>query len=114
MARRKKSQTRKVYAVDWLDATGATEWTTEAEAVLSAPALVTTIGVILVQDKQRVVIAGTLGHGGDGSVGDVTTVPAPWVQSIKPLGKVVISEESPEVSETPLDTGRPGKTRRPN
>ena len=92
MARRKQHRALKVVAVDWLDATGATEWTTEAEAKLSTPALVTTVGVILVKDDQRIVIASTLGHGADRAVGDVTTIPATWVKSIEPLGEVLIAE----------------------
>jgi hypothetical protein len=96
MARRKKqARVRKVVAVDWEDATGATEWTTEEEAKLSIPAVVTTIGVILVKDDQRVVIAGTLGHGSDRAVGDVTTIPAQWIRSITPLGEVLIAEAEP-------------------
>ncbi len=96
MARRKKlTRALKVVAVDWLDATGATEWTTEAEAKLSAPALVTTIGVILIKDSQRTVIASTIGHGSDRAVGDVTTIPAVWVQSVEALGEVLIAEAEP-------------------
>jgi hypothetical protein len=96
MGRRKKPvRVLKVSAVDWVDATGATEWTTEAEAKLSTPALVTTIGVILVKDEQRVVIASTLGHGADRAVGDVTTIPAQWIKSIEPLGEVLIAEAEP-------------------
>ena len=96
MARRKKlTRALKVVAVDWLDATGATEWTTEAEAKLSTPALVTTIGVILVKDSQRTVIASTIGHGSDRAVGDVTVVPSTWVQAVKPLGEVLIADDEP-------------------
>ena len=81
--------------MDWFDATGATEWTTEDEAKLSAPALVTTIGVILDRDARRIVVASTLGHGADRAVGDVTTIPATWVKSVRLLGEVLIAETEP-------------------
>lgn len=86
------SKTRQVFAVNWFDAAGATEWVDESEAADMNPPLCTTVGFILSKTKRKLVIVSTVGHGEDGQVGGREVIPAGMVQSIKSLGVIVIEE----------------------
>ena len=92
MARR-KSRPRKVVAVDWLDAKGDSGWSTEVEAQKEEPPLCTTVGVIVSRTKRKLVIAGTVGHGSDATVGDVNVIPAGMVRAVVTLGEILIEED---------------------
>lgn len=88
----KKTRSRKVVAVDWLDAVGDTAWTSEAEARGEEPALCTTVGVIVSRTKKRLVIAGTVGHGSDEQVGDRNVIPCGMIRGIAVLGEILIED----------------------
>ena len=91
----KRTKSRVVVAVDWLDAKGDTAWQSEAEARNEEPALCTTVGVIVSRTKRRIVIAGTVGHGGDEQIGDVNVIPNGMIRCIATLGEILIEEATP-------------------
>ena len=88
----KRTRSRTVVAVDWLDAKGDTAWQSEAEAKNEEPALCTTVGVIVSRTKRRIVIAGTVGHGGDDQIGDVNVIPSGMIRCVAPLGEILIEQ----------------------
>ena len=45
---------------------------------------------MLSKTKKKLVIAGTVGHGTDETVGDVNVIPAGMVKKVELLGEVVI------------------------
>ena len=89
----KRTLSRVVVAVDWLDAKGDTAWASEADARKEEPALCTTVGVIVSRTKRKIVIAGTVGHGGDDQVGDVNVIPAGMVRAVETLGEILIEQD---------------------
>lgn len=92
MARRRR-RTRKVVAVDWYDAAGDSGWAQEEEAKHEEPPLCTTVGVIISKTKARLVIAGTIGHGSDETVGDRNVIPMGMVRGVSVLGEILIEDD---------------------
>lgn len=68
--------------IDWLDANTASGWT-DLKDIKSAATKVRTVGWLLKQDETNLVVFSSYTE--DDAAGEVTTIPAPWVQSIKTL-----------------------------
>ena len=68
--------------VDWLDANTESGWQTIKD-IKHEPTLIRTVGWLLSQDDKCLVMFSSYTE--DGDAGEVTTIPAPWVQKVKPL-----------------------------
>lgn len=83
--KKKKKTNYEVVLVKWQDITGAdTAWMTKAEAARMLPAVMTSIGVILEDNTELLVLASTWEEGED-LFSEVFVIPRAVVLSIKPF-----------------------------
>lgn len=82
MAKRKTAKPKYKYVeVTWIDAISDSSWLQEADFPL--PAIITTRGWLVREEKDFITLAGTLGQEGD--FGEVITIPRCWANAIKEL-----------------------------
>jgi len=68
--------------VEWLDANTESGWTAVKD-IKHEPTPIRTVGWLLSQTDKCLVMFSS--HTDDGDAGEVTTIPAPWIQTVKKL-----------------------------
>jgi len=86
----KRHSIAKIVEITWHDAASSNRWMTAEEALDSALGTVRTVGRIVKQDAEKVIIVGSVCPGNQ-NLSEVVAIPAPWVieiQDLVPRGKV--------------------------
>jgi hypothetical protein len=82
----------KVSVVEWADAVGHGGWHPLSQALAGRPSLMITVGVILHNDKHKLIMVSSFGEDVE-TVGDTTVIPKGMVRRIVELGVVEFGED---------------------
>lgn len=74
----------KIYLVEWADAYGDSGWTTKEKAMELKPYLVTSIGWVLKDGAEHLILCSDIAKDGEGVAG-VAVIPRDWVRNIYEL-----------------------------